>query len=98
MDVTWTEPRALYALWLLLPLAWLLVRAHRRRERAAAAFADSGMRPRLMPRPNRGRSWVRAVLLLAGVAAVTFAVARPRWGVYFDTVTRRGAGPPRLQM
>ena len=90
-NVIWTEPRALFALWLLLPLGWLLVSAQRRRRRAAAAFADERMAPRLMPLARGARTWWRGVLLLLGVAALVFAVARPRWGLYFDTVTRRGA-------
>jgi len=91
MDILWKDPRALYGLWLLVPVALLLLHGHRRRRRARERFADAAMAPRLMPRRTRARAWARDGLLLAGLASLVLAGARPLWGLYFDTVTRKGA-------
>ena len=78
-------------LWILPLVAGLLTYAHRKRVATAARFADPAMVARLMP-PLRGpRPWVKGAAVLAGLALLIVAGARPRFGVYFEKVTQRGA-------
>ena len=86
----WENPSILLALWILPLLAWLLVHAHRKRVAAARAFVDPVMVQRLMPSLGGPRPWIKGTLLLAGVALLVVAAARPRFGVYTETVTQRG--------
>src|SRR5687767_242756 len=90
MDILWDNPKALFGLWLLVPVGALLVHAHRRRLRAATRFADPKMEKRLMPPLRNSRIWMRGILTLIGVACFIVALARPRWGVYFETVSQKG--------
>jgi Ca-activated chloride channel family protein len=91
MDIRWDNPGMLYGLWLLAPLAFLLARAHARRRRAAARFADLSMSQRIMPHVKGSYPWVRGALVLLAFACLGVAAARPRWGAYFETAVRRGA-------
>jgi len=88
----WDAPTLLLLLWLLPLIVALLVYAHRRRQRVAARFADHPMLVRLRPTGERWRGWTRSILLLVGVALLVIAVARPRWGVYFQEMQSRGVG------
>ena len=45
---------------------------------------------RLMPALGGPRPWIKGILLLAGVALLIVAAARPRFGVYTETVAQRG--------
>ena len=56
---------------------WAFLRA--RSERRLAAFVAPGLQARLLPRSPRLFS-LQAALLLAGLALVLFAAARPQWG------------------
>ena len=91
MDIIWDNPSALYWLWLLLPAAALRIWAHHKRREAARRFADPRMGERLMPALASARPWVRGTLFLAALLCAGVAFARPRWGVYFENVTQRGA-------
>jgi len=86
----WENPSILLALWVLPLLAWLLVHAHRKRVAAARAFVDRAMVGRLMPSLGGPRPWIKGILLLAGVGLLIVAAARPRFGVYTETVAQRG--------
>ncbi len=91
MDLArWGNPNVLYGLWLLPLVFGVLARAHRKRLAAAGQFADSAMVERLMPRLRTGRPWVKAALVLLGLACLIVAGARPRFGVYFEKVRQRG--------
>ncbi len=87
----WDEPYVLLGLWLLPVIAGLLVYAHRRRTMAASQFADPAMVARLMPALRGPRPWIKGTLLLLGVGLLVVAGARPRFGVYFEKVSQRGA-------
>lgn len=87
----WENPGVLLLLWILPLVAGLLVYAHRKRLAAASRFADPAMVARLMP-PLRGpRPWIKAAAVLLGLGLLIVAGARPRFGVYFEKVTQRGA-------
>ncbi len=86
----WENPRILLGLWILPLLAWILVRAHRKRMVAAKTFVNPAMVERLMPSPGGPRPWLKGVLLLVGVGLLIVAGARPRFGVFTETVSQRG--------
>ncbi|MBN2216405.1 MAG: VWA domain-containing protein [Pirellulales bacterium] len=87
----WDYPNFLYALWLLPAVVWLLVWAHRRRRAAAERFAQSPMRGRIMPTAEPARPWIKGSLLVAALSLLIVAAAGPRFGVYYEEVTQRGA-------
>lgn len=91
MDVVFGQPEALFLLWGLIPLALLLVHARRRRARAGAAFLAPEMARRLLPVETAASARVAPALLLLGFACFSVALARPRFGVYFEKVAQRGA-------
>ena len=86
----WENPNILLGLWVLPLVAWVLVHAHRKRIAAARAFVDTAMVGRLMPSLGGPRGWVKGILLLAGLGLLIVAGARPRFGVYTETVRQRG--------
>jgi Ca-activated chloride channel family protein len=80
----------LYLLWLLPPVAGLLVYAARRRRAALRVFMAAEMLNRL-PRPRR--AWTgfwRAVLLIMALLALIFALARPAWNRHDVVIKRSG--------
>ncbi len=86
----WETPSLLLVLWIVPMLAWLLIHAHRKRMAAAKAFVDPVMVGRLMPSLGGPRPWIKGILLLSGVALLIVAAARPRFGLYTETITQRG--------
>ena len=86
----WDNPEALL-LWWGLPLIVVLdVLTYRRQRRAAKRFAERAMLVHLLPAGNAVRRWVKLAALIAGLACLIAAAARPRWGVYFEEVQSRG--------
>lgn len=86
----WDDAQWLYLLWALPGLAWLLWRGHRRGRAALQRFADPVMAARIAPLAAGSRQFLKGALLLAGVAGLVVAAARPRFGVYFEEVSARG--------
>ena len=86
----WENPSVLLGLWVLPFVAGLLIYAHRKRVRAARQFADPVMVERLMPSFRGPRPWVKGGIVLLGLGCLIVAGARPRFGEYFETVSRRG--------
>ena len=86
----WENPSILLGLWILPLVAWGLVRAHRKRRTAARRFVDPAMVQRLMPALSGPRPWIKGILLLAGLGLLIVAAARPRFGVYTETVRQHG--------
>lgn len=84
------EPQYLYAL-VLVPLAILFLwYARVRRRSAMARLGDRILMGRLTESVNsRGRRW-RSVLLMAGLALLLFAIARPQWGTEVNVVEQKG--------
>lgn len=87
----WENPGLLLGFWILPVLAGLLVYAHRKRMAAARGFVDQAMVDRLLPASLAVRHWIKAGLLLLGIGCLIAAAARPRFGVYFEEVSTRGA-------
>jgi len=90
----WTNPfqypEFLYLSWIVPLLVGLLIFAHRRRLAAAKRFVDPEMVQRLMPEPGEMRPWIKGAAVVLGVTCLLLALARPRWGVYFEKVSARG--------
>ena len=86
----WDDPSLLLALWMLPAVAFLAIRARRKKVATARRFADPAMVERLMPALGGARPWVKLGLLLLGLTCLIVAAARPRFGVYFEKVTARG--------
>jgi len=88
--MVWEYPTVLLGLWILPLVAVLLVYAHRKRQRAASRFVDPVMARRLMPSMTTARPWLKGLILLAALTMWIVALARPRFGVYFEEVAQRG--------
>jgi Ca-activated chloride channel family protein len=85
-----SNPQALWLLWLLPPLAALYVVAARRRRVALRAFADEFMIDRLVPPTSLGATWLRGAVLGTALLGILIAAAGPRWGYSWEEVHRRG--------
>jgi len=83
-----------YYLWLLLlvPPAMVLFFwwSARERQRLMTQFIQARLLPGLIAGVSTTRRKIRATLLLAGVAALILALARPQWGFDWQEVTQRG--------
>ncbi len=86
----WDYPTVLLALAILPLVGALLLSAHRHQRQAAARFALPAMRCRLLAPRSRMRGAVKGVVLLAGLALLIVAAARPRFGLYVEHVSQRG--------
>jgi Ca-activated chloride channel homolog len=84
------NPHILMGLWLLPVVAGLLVYAQRKRRVSAERFVDAVMVARLMPAPDGPRPWIKGALVLAALALLIMAAARPMFGEYFEKVEQRG--------
>ncbi len=81
------------ALWGLLAVPLLVLflwHAAYRRRAALNRFGDARLMARLAQTVNRRARAVKAVLLVAGVACLVFALARPQFGTRVETVRRQG--------
>ncbi|MFH0946747.1 MAG: VWA domain-containing protein [Planctomycetota bacterium] len=85
------NPSALYWLWGLVPLLLLLLHARGRRARAAARLLEAPMRGRLLPASSGLRTFLPMALLLLSFASLILAMSRPRFGVFYEKVSQRGA-------
>ena len=81
---------ALFALWLVPLIGFLIIRAHWKRQHTATQFVDHAMVQRLMPQFSSARAWVKAIIVMAAVALLIIAIARPRYGFYFEEMSGKG--------
>ncbi len=86
----WGRPEWLYALWALIPLAWLGRALLRRRQRRLQQLVDAQVWPVLAPERAPQRERMRLVLWLVAAALLLVALARPQWGLQVEEVRRRG--------
>jgi Ca-activated chloride channel homolog len=84
------DPKILFFLWALVPVAWLLVRGVVRRKRILARFADPAMHPDLLPGYDPKSRWIKAGLILAALALAVFALAGPTMGFRWEKTTAKG--------
>jgi Ca-activated chloride channel family protein len=81
-------------LWILLAtvlmLSGFLYWAWRRRQKDILLFVRSRLLAELTVGLSSVRRKIRLVLLVAGVAAAMFALARPRWGVTYEEMRQHG--------
>jgi len=85
-----SNPEALWLLWLIPLLGGLVVFASRRRADALSRFADDALIDHLIHRPSRVRAALRPVLLGLALVAIITAAAGPRWGFQWEDVQRHG--------
>ena len=88
---TFANPGALQLAWAVLELVALVAVRARGRARALASFADPALLRSIAPRASGGRAAARALLAVAGAAALVPALMDPRWGEQVEEVKRRGA-------
>ena len=88
--MNWGNSTALFALWLVPLVGFLLLRAHRKRQHAATQFVYQAMVARLMPQFSSARVWSKAIIVMAAVALLIIAIARPRYGFYFEEMSGKG--------
>lgn len=88
--MNWGNPATLFALWLVPVTGYLLVYAHSKRMAAAAQFVDLPMVSRLMPAFSTARCWIKAIVLMTSLVMLVIALARPRFGIYFEEISGRG--------
>lgn len=86
-----TSAQSLLTLWILPLLALLLWYAARTEQKRRRLFLDTTMAERLFPNRSVSRTLVRAIALLTAFAFGALALAGPRFGVYFEKVSRKGA-------
>lgn len=88
--MNWHSPQLFFAVWIPITIGVLLIVAQRRRLAAAIKFAESGMLDRLMPATTAFRPWLKGGILVVGLVLLIVAAARPRFGFFYEEVSRRG--------
>lgn len=88
--IRWGAYYMLIAVWLIIPLAWLLFRLRRRKERQLERLIHPNVIPILAPTYNRLRTRTRNIFWLFAFLFALIALARPQWGFHWDEVRRRG--------
>lgn len=86
----WQNDYWLWALWAIPVVVFLLVLRHKRCVRAALSFADQEMAARIMPDLRPARAILKGSLLVGGLTLAILALARPRWGMYYEEMTGKG--------
>ena len=84
------NPEWLHALWLVVPLVWLLFFLVKRRLALLDRLAGAGVLPLLSPHWNPGRYRRRNMVWCAAFVLCLVALARPQWGFHWEEVKRRG--------
>ena len=90
MEFTFANVAYLHLLWVIPALGLVYWYGFARRRRALARFAATSLLGHLMPGVSTARQKVKAVLVLAGMAVLIFALSGPRWGEQDVKVYRRG--------
>lgn len=88
--MTWGAPSALFALWLVPVVGFLIVRAQRKRRLSAAQFVDRTMAARLMPAFDMHRTILKATLQMLALTLLILALAQPRYGFQVEELSSRG--------
>ncbi len=84
------RPLWLAALLAIPVLVLFVVRAFRIKDRLMERFAAADLFRRLLPDVSRARQVLKAVLVIAAVACIVLALARPRYGYEWEDIKRKG--------
>ena len=84
------EVELLYLLGLMPILFVFFLWSFRQKRRALIRFGGTRLAERLTGSASRRRQWLKAMLLLAGVALLVAALARPQFGSKMETIEREG--------
>jgi Ca-activated chloride channel family protein len=84
------DPIRLNLLWLLIPLAGILVFGVLRKKKILTAFANVQMLYAIVPGFSPARYWSKAVLTWLGCGLAIIALAGPQWGFRWQKVTQKG--------
>lgn len=84
------HPQALQWLWALLPLAGLFAYDLKRRQAAVRLFVSMSLLDDVNPGRSLARPIVKYAFFLAGLAALIFAAAQPRWNPHQIELTQQG--------
>ncbi len=90
VEVQLGESRLLWSLWLVPALLIFYIFVFRTKTRLLERFAAAGMLERLTSGISRPRQYLKAALVLIGLAACLLALVKPRWGFTWEEVKRRG--------
>ena len=90
-EFAFANPSALNWAWAVAALAVLVAVRARSRSRALGRFADARLLGAIAPAAGGARPLARALLAVAGLAALVPALMDPRWGAQVEEVKRRGA-------
>ena len=85
-----TYLHAFFGLLLVPALGLVMLWAQARRRRAVALFAGTALAPKLTRGISPLRRGIKGLLVLAAVAFLVLACARPRWGTRLEEVHRTG--------
>ena len=77
-------------LWLLPLLVLALIFHNRQRKRWLAQFAEKPLLDRLTGTEQRGRYFLKGLLLLSALGSMILALAGPRWGSHYQEFSRQG--------
>jgi Ca-activated chloride channel family protein len=88
--MTFTNLWILHFLWLLPVAALALVAYSRQKKKAMEQVADSDLLSRLTGKDQKGRRFLKGLLLLGSLGLMVFALAGPRWGSHYQEVSQKG--------
>jgi Ca-activated chloride channel family protein len=80
----------LHFLWVLPLAVLLLLFLARQQRRGMERFAEEGLIGRLAPAVNKGRRFLKALLLLSSLGLLILALSGPRWGSHYQEVQQKG--------
>ena len=89
--MNWENPGILSLIWLEPIIVALAYYSYRSRKKALDRFIDQDAQKRLAPKLSGGRTAFKTLCLLLAITFFIVALARPRFGVYYEQVQRRGA-------
>jgi len=88
--MTFAYPHVLFLLLLLIPFAALVIHNFRRKKRILREFIAEEAQGAMVVRAGREIDFFKAALLIAALAFIVLALARPQWGERFESTDIRG--------
>ena len=80
----------LHFLWLLPFLVVALIIGNRQKKKAMEQFADKDLLVRLTGKEEKGKDFLKGLLLFISFGLILIALAGPRWGSHYQEVSRKG--------